>query len=149
MARTSAVFIAPSDHRNRRHPITVRVIEFRLKDVPGAEPIYRLITAMLDPRSVPARELAALYHERWEIETTLDELKTPLRGCPERPAKQDSGTGLSSAPLGSLILGASLEGARHMESQKIMRLPIKNVAVRLGSTVPRGNKAMCFGGRTS
>jgi IS4 transposase len=58
----------------------VRVIEYRLKDVPGAEPIYRLITTILDPALAPARELAALYHERWEIETALDELKTHLRG---------------------------------------------------------------------
>ena len=29
----------------------------------------------------PAQELAALYHERWEIETALDELKTHLRGA--------------------------------------------------------------------
>ena len=27
-----------------------------------------------------AKELAALYHERWEIETAFDELKTHLRG---------------------------------------------------------------------
>ena len=59
----------------------VRVIEFRLKDVKGAEPIYRLITTILDPTQAPAKELAALYHERWEIETALDELKTHLRGA--------------------------------------------------------------------
>lgn len=33
----------------------------------------------LDDEQAPAKELAALYHERWEIETTLDELKTHLR----------------------------------------------------------------------
>jgi IS4 transposase len=59
----------------------VRVIEYRLQDVPGAEPIYRLITTILDPKLAPAKELAALYHERWEIETALDELKTHLRGA--------------------------------------------------------------------
>ena len=32
-------------------------------------------------RRAPARELAALYHERWEIETAFDELKTHLRGA--------------------------------------------------------------------
>jgi hypothetical protein len=55
------------------------VIDHRLRDVPGAEPIYRLITTILDPTQAPAKELAALYHERWEIETALDELKTHLR----------------------------------------------------------------------
>ena len=58
----------------------VRVIDYRLKDVSGSEPIYRLITTILDPVRAPAKELAALYHERWEIETALDELKTHLRG---------------------------------------------------------------------
>ena len=70
--------------RNRRHKtngVVVRVIEYRLEGVAGAEPIYRLITTILDPELAPAHELAVLYHERWEIETALDELKTHLRGA--------------------------------------------------------------------
>ncbi|MBL8219783.1 MAG: transposase, partial [Bryobacterales bacterium] len=66
---------------NRRNGIVVRVIDYRLKDVKGAEPIYRLVTTILDHEQAPAKELAALYHERWEIETALDELKTHLRGA--------------------------------------------------------------------
>jgi transposase IS4-like protein/DDE family transposase len=77
----SRIYRSTSDRRNQRNPIQVRVIEYRLQEVPGAKPIYRLITTVLDPRSAPAKELAALYHERWEIETTLDELKTHLRGA--------------------------------------------------------------------
>ena len=49
--------------------------------MPGAESIYRLTTTILDPARAPAPELAALYHDRWEIETALDELKTHLRGA--------------------------------------------------------------------
>ena len=77
----SRIYPSTSDRRNRRKAIVVRVLEYRLKDVAGAEPIYRLITTILDPERAPAKELAALYHERWEIETTLDELKTHLRGA--------------------------------------------------------------------
>ena len=77
----SRIYRSTSDRRNQRYALTVRVIDYRLKDVPGAQPIYRLITTILDPGSAPAKELAALYHERWEIETTLDELKTHLRGA--------------------------------------------------------------------
>jgi hypothetical protein len=56
------------------------VIEYRLVGVPDAEPLYRLVTTILDYKKAPADELAALYHERWEIETALDELKTHLKG---------------------------------------------------------------------
>jgi hypothetical protein len=77
----SRIYASTSDRRNQRKGIVVRVIDYRLKDVPDAEPIYRLITTILDPTQAPAKELAALYHERWEIETALDELKTHLRGA--------------------------------------------------------------------
>lgn len=77
----SRIYPSTPDRRNQRKAIVVRVIEYRLQDVPDAEPIYRLITTILDPKLAPAKELAALYHERWEIETTLDELKTHLRGA--------------------------------------------------------------------
>ena len=39
-----------------------------------------MLTSLLDEAAAPAPELAALYHQRWEIETALDELKTHLRG---------------------------------------------------------------------
>lgn len=77
----SRIYASTSDRRNRRNGIVVRVIDYRLHNVPGCEPVYRLITTILDPKQAPARELAALYHERWEIETSLDELKTHLRGA--------------------------------------------------------------------
>jgi hypothetical protein len=38
------------------------------------------MTTIVDHTQAPAEELAAVYHERWEIETALDELKTHLRG---------------------------------------------------------------------
>jgi hypothetical protein len=77
----SCIYPSTSDRRKRRKAVVVRVIEYRLQDVPGAESVYRLITTILDPKLAPAKELAALYHERWEIETALDELKTHLRGA--------------------------------------------------------------------
>jgi hypothetical protein len=77
----SRIYANTTDRRKGRNGILVRVIEYRLKDVKGSEPLYRLITTILDAEQAPAKELAALYHERWEIETTLDELKTHLRGA--------------------------------------------------------------------
>ena len=77
----SRIYSSTSDRRNQRKGIVVRVIDYRLENVKDAEPVYRLITTILDPKQAPARELALLYHERWEIETALDELKTHLRGA--------------------------------------------------------------------
>jgi hypothetical protein len=47
---------------------------------PPGRRVYRLVTSILDPRRPPASELAVLYHQRWEIEGVLDELKTHQRG---------------------------------------------------------------------
>ena len=65
-----------------RTAIPVRVMEYTLPDVPTAAATYRLVTTVLDPGRAPAEELAALYHERWEMETAFDEFKTHLRGGP-------------------------------------------------------------------
>lgn len=58
--------------------LTARVVEYTIPS--GDEPSYRLLTTRLDPLQAPAAELAALYHERWEIESTYDEIKTHLLG---------------------------------------------------------------------
>jgi len=75
------IYPSEKDRRHDRNGIVVRVIRYTLEDVPDAEAQYRLLTTILDPARAPARELAALYHERWEIETALDEFKTHLRGA--------------------------------------------------------------------
>jgi len=77
----SRIYASERDWRKKTNGIRVRVIEYTLENVPDAEPFYRLVTTILDPTAAPAEELAALYHERWEIETALDELKTHLRGA--------------------------------------------------------------------
>jgi hypothetical protein len=76
----SRVYASPKDQRHGRNGVVVRVIEYKLEGTPDPEPLYRLLTTILDHEAAPATELAALYHERWEIETSLDELKTHLRG---------------------------------------------------------------------
>ena len=76
----SRIFPSDKDRRHQRRGVPVRVVEYTMPGIPHAEPRYRLLTTILDPDRAPAHELAALYHERWEIETALDELKTHLRG---------------------------------------------------------------------
>jgi len=45
--------------------------------------VHRLVTTLLDPQQAPALELIGLYHERWEIELVIDELKTHQRLSPQ------------------------------------------------------------------
>jgi Insertion element 4 transposase N-terminal/Transposase DDE domain len=79
-------YLYPNRRERLKHPedpsrrTAVRIIEYRFRGKRSPEPWYRLVTTLLDPQQAPARELAALYHERWEIENTLDEFKVHLRG---------------------------------------------------------------------
>ena len=61
--------------------IVVRVVEYHVDDGRDTQmgPL-RLFTTMLDPDQVSATELAIAYAQRWEIESTFDELKTHQRG---------------------------------------------------------------------
>jgi Insertion element 4 transposase N-terminal/Transposase DDE domain len=77
----TTIYPSQKDRRHRTKGIQVRVVEYRLEGVAEAEPLYRLVTTILGPTEAPAAELAALYHERWEIEGALAELKTRLRGA--------------------------------------------------------------------
>jgi hypothetical protein len=59
----------------------VRIISYRVTDERLGElgKVYRLVTTLLNPRVAPALSLIGLYHERWEIEVVLDEIKTHER----------------------------------------------------------------------
>ena len=66
------------DRRRSQGECPIRVVEYTLA---GADsPIYRLATTLVDPAAAPATEMAALYHERWEVETAYDEVKTHILG---------------------------------------------------------------------
>lgn len=61
-------------------PMLARVIDYTLDDGRENSTTYRLFTTLIDPTEAPATELAAAYAQRWEIESTFDELKTHQRG---------------------------------------------------------------------
>jgi Insertion element 4 transposase N-terminal/Transposase DDE domain len=77
----TTIYPSERDRRHRAKGVRVRAVEYRLEGVADAEPLYRLVTTILEPAQAPAADLAALYHERWEIEGALAELKTHLRGA--------------------------------------------------------------------
>jgi Insertion element 4 transposase N-terminal/Transposase DDE domain len=104
---------AASD-RAKRHPITVRVIEYTLAD-PGRRTKvdrYRLVTTILDPAQAPAAELAALYTQRWEVETALAELKTTQRG-PKQILRSKTPDGVEQEVWAHLLVHYALRAVIH------------------------------------
>ena len=74
--------IIPTSGVNRMHatPLIVRIIDYTIDDGRENPEQYRLLTTILDPSAASAEDLAVVYAQRWEIESTFDELKTHQRG---------------------------------------------------------------------
>ncbi|MGD3113053.1 IS4 family transposase [Streptomyces sp. YGL11-2] len=106
--------VTAKDHRKRADPTVVRVIEYTLDDParPTQEAPYRLITSILDHEAAPATELAALYSQRWEIETALDELKTHQRG-PAQVLRSRSPYGVEQEVWGHLLVHHAIRTLMH------------------------------------
>jgi len=112
------IYAPHKDRRRQRHDLVVRAIDYSLEGIAGAEPLYRVVTSILDPQQAPAEELAALYHERWELETALDELKTHLRGArivlrsktPDLVRQEFYGMMMTHFAVRSLMHDAALRG---------------------------------------
>jgi hypothetical protein len=86
---TWLAYIHPSDPKRRAtERLLVRVIDYTIDDPirPGHAQPHRLITTLLNPTDYPALDLIVLYHERWEVELTLDEVKVHQRLLP-RPLR--------------------------------------------------------------
>ena len=78
----SAIYPGGATSKKQRQASTegirVRVIDYALPSIAEGQPRYRLLTTLLDEKTAPAWELAALYHQRWEVEAVFDELKIHL-----------------------------------------------------------------------
>lgn len=76
-------YLRPSDSHLRKtaEPLLVRIIEYTFTDPqwPGYGQRHRLLTTLLDPQQAPAEHLIACYHERWEVEISIDEVDTHQR----------------------------------------------------------------------
>lgn len=135
--------LRPSDKDRKAgsEPVVVRVIDYHLQGVENVEPLYRLITTILDVESAPASELAALYHQRWEIETALDELKTHLRGShivlrsktPELVEQEFYGLLLSHYAIRSLMHEAALKVDEDPD-----RISFRHTVHVVQRSIPRG-----------
>jgi hypothetical protein len=68
-----------------------RVVEYEVPDRAGngGHEVVCVLTTLTDPLAAPAPDVAACYHERWEEESILAEIKTYLRG-PGRILRSES-----------------------------------------------------------
>jgi len=75
-------------------PIPVRVIEYSVLTVDEAgdevSELFVPATTLLDHQRYPAAEPAALYHDRWQAETGIGDLKTTQRSGPETVLRSQS-----------------------------------------------------------
>ena len=118
----SRLYASPKHRRHDQDGVTVRVIDYALDGVPGAEPLYRLVTTLLEPDTAPATELAALYHERWESEGTFAEFKVSLPG--ERLMLRSRRADLAEQELYGLLLAHfALRRLMHQASRQAGRDP--------------------------
>src|SRR5207237_4576555 len=92
--------LSPSTCQGLSAPLRVRVIEYRIQPEvaqqleqvtpsrmhshsgstnPQVRQVHRLITTLLSPEQVPAQDLCLCYHERWEVEATIDQARNQQR----------------------------------------------------------------------
>lgn len=113
------VELTPATSRGLREPLLLRVIEYTLDPAVAQQmkhlahsttsracdptQVHRLVTTLLDPERCPARDLIECYHERWEIELCIDELKSHLRLSPH-PLRSRTPLGVLQELYGLLLL---------------------------------------------
>jgi hypothetical protein len=102
------------DLHHTRAGVRVRVVEYA---VAGHEGVYRLITTILDPARAPAGDLAALYAQRWEFESTLDEIKTHLGG-PHLVLRSQYPDGAEQELYGFLLVHHAIRNLMHQAARE-------------------------------
>jgi hypothetical protein len=109
-------YIYPSDyHRKKRgERLLVRIIKYTLDDPHrnGHGELHRLITSLLDPDLYPAHTLACEYHQRWEVEITIDEVNTHQR-LPNIPLRSRKPIGVIQEAYGLLIAHYAVRSVMH------------------------------------
>jgi hypothetical protein len=115
-------------HRDRDEGgIPVRIIEYTLDDPgrPGSGEKHRLLTTLLSAARHPAHQLILQYHERWEEEVTIDELKTHQR---ERPVlRSETPAGVVQEIQGLLLAHYVVRVLMHEAAQR-QQLPPRRLS---------------------
>ena len=109
-------YLRPRDYRRRKQGegLLVRVIEYTLTDpnLPGYGEVHRLVTTLLDPDTYPILDLICAYHQRWEVEITIDEIDTHQRLLPG-PARSRKPVGVVQELYGLLIAHYVIRALMH------------------------------------
>lgn len=115
-------------HRDRDEGgVVVRIIEYTLSDPgrPGSGEKHRLLTTLLSAARQPAKRLILLYHERWEEEVTIDEIKTHQR---ERPVLRSETPAGVVQEIQGLLLAHYVVRVLMSEAAQRNRLPPRRLS---------------------
>lgn len=139
-------YASAKDRREDRGGITVRIIEDTSDDPnrPGSGEAHRLLTTLLDPESDPAEALIILYHERWEQELAIDELKTHQR---EPPVLRSQTPGGVIQELYGLLLGHYVVRVLMQESAKRQGIDPQRLSFTATLKILRCRIPECSGSR--
>ena len=110
----TTIYPSQTARRAKRDGELARVIEYRIDDpvLSEEDQRYRLITTLLEAESAPARELGALYPQRWELESALGELKTHQRG-PRAVLRSKDPNGVYQEAYGHLCTHYAIRRVMH------------------------------------
>ena len=110
----STIFPADRARRQAGEHLVVRLIEYTIDDPdrPGHGNVHRLLTTLLDPQAYPVLDLISLYHERWEVESTIDELDTHQRLL-DRPFRSRQPVGVIQEWYGLLLAHFVIRSIMH------------------------------------
>jgi hypothetical protein len=114
-------YLYPSDYQRRKagERLLVRVIEYTITEphLPGYGKTHRLVTTLLDPEAYPILTLICTYHERWEVEITIDEMDTHQRLLPG-PLRSLKPVGVIQELYGLLIAHYIIRALMHQAAQQ-------------------------------
>ncbi len=121
-------YLTPSDYWRRKNGerLLVRMIQYTLDDsgLPGHGEKYCLITSLLDGTSYPAHTLACAYHQRWEVEITIDEMDTHQR-LPKKPLRSRTPLGVLQELYALLIAHYCVRTVMHEAALKAGLSPLR------------------------
>lgn len=128
------------DRRHNKDGILVRIIDYTFDDEnrTGSGEKHRLLTTLLDADAHPAETLIELYHERWEEELAIDELKTHQRERPVLRSQTPAGVvqEIYGLLIGHYIIRTLMQQAAAKQDLDPQRLSFTNTLKILRCRLP-------------